>query len=213
MNSRPGCTISRRGLLGAAAALAAGPALAAPAPRVVMLGDSITAGYGLPAAQAVPARLQAELARIGAPARVINAGRSGDTTAGGAARLDRAVPKDAALVVVALGANDLLSGADPARVQTNLDRIVRRLKARGQRVVLAGVQVPSILGGPYARAFNGAFARVAQAHRVLFVPDMLAGVALNPDLNQSDGIHPNARGAQVIARRLAPVVAKGLSAG
>jgi acyl-CoA thioesterase-1 len=206
-------TLNRRLLLAGLAAGAAAPARGAPAPdrRVVMLGDSITSGYGLPASQALPARLQAELARIGAPAQVINAGRSGETTAGAAARVARAVPTDADLVVVAVGGNDLLNGADPDVVQANLDRIVRTLKARGQRVVLVGVQVPLLLGD-YAVAFNDAFVRVARVHRLLFLPDMLAGIVLNPELNQDDMIHPNARGVAVIARRLAPVVAKGLAA-
>lgn len=211
MHSKMVTDLSRRALIGAGFAALAGPALGAPPRRIALLGDSITSGYGLPASQALPARLQAELARIGAPARVIGAGRSGDTTAGGAARVDRAVPKDIDLVVVALGGNDLLTGADPAQVQANLDRIVRRLKGRGVKVVLAGVQVPAILGGSYARAFNGAFTRVAQTHAVPFLPDMLSGVALNPNLNQPDGIHPNAQGVAVIARRLAPLVARALS--
>lgn len=205
--------VSRRAVMAGAAALAVAPAArAAPAPSVAILGDSITAGYGLPASQALPARLQAELARIGTPARVIPAGRTGDTTAGGAARVDRAVPRGVGVCVVALGGNDLLIGEDPARVRANLDRIVARLKARGVTVVLAGVRVPSILGGAYARSFNGAFASVAKAHGVLFLPDLLEGVALNARLNQSDGIHPNAAGVGVIARRLAPLVAKGLGA-
>ncbi|HEY8573695.1 arylesterase [Phenylobacterium sp.] len=209
---------SRRAVLAAAVGLAAAPTLAAeakaaPARSVAILGDSITAGYGLPASQALPARLQAELARMGVPARVIPAGRSGDTTAGGAARVDRAVPKGADVCVVALGGNDLLTGEDPSRVRANLDRIVTRLKARGVTVVLAGVQVPPLLGGGYASAFNGAFSSVARKHGVLFLPDLLAGVALNSRLNQPDGIHPNAAGVTVIARRLAPVVAKGLAAG
>ncbi len=209
---------TRRGLLAAGAALALAPALgsragAAPARRVAVLGDSITSGYGLPASQALPARLQAELARIGQPARVVPAGVTGDTTAGGAARVDRAVPRDVDLCVVALGGNDLLLGAEPKAVRANLDRIVRRLKGRGVTVVLAGVRVPTLLGGAYAREFNGAFASVARTHSVLFLPDLLEGVALNPDLNQRDGIHPNAAGVTLIARRLAPLVAQGLRAG
>jgi acyl-CoA thioesterase-1 len=205
---------TRRGVLAAALALAAAvPVRAAPAPRVAVLGDSITAGYGLPASQALPSRLQAELARLGAPARVLAAGVNGDTTAGGAARLDRAVPAGVDLCVVALGGNDLLLGADPKAVQANLDRIVRRLKARRVKVVLAGVRAPDLIGGIYAREFNQAFASVARTHGVLFLPDLLAGVALNPGLNQRDGIHPNAAGVNVIARRLAPLVARGLQAG
>lgn len=209
--------VTRRGLLAAAAGLAIVPALspearAAPVRRVALLGDSITSGYGLPASQALPARLQAELTRLGAPARVIAAGLAGDTTSGGARRVDRAVPQGADVCVVALGGNDLLIGEDPARVRANLDRIVSRLQARGVTVVLAGVKVPALLGGAYAQAFNGAFSGVARARRVIFLPDLLEGVALNAALNQRDGIHPNARGVEVIARRLAPLVAKGLGA-
>lgn len=194
------------------AAGVAGVAQAAPPSRVVILGDSLTTGYGLAAQDALPSRLQAELARLGASARVIPSGRNGETTAGAAARVDRAVPQGVRLCVVAVGGNDLMLGLEPAQVRANLDRIVRRLKARGVAVVLAGVRVPAILDGSYARAFNGAFASVARAHGVLFVPDLLAGVALNPALNQKDGIHPNAAGVGVIVRRLAPVVAEGLAA-
>jgi acyl-CoA thioesterase-1 len=197
----------------AAAAVLPGPAAAAAETRVAVLGDSITAGYGLPAGQALPHALQAELGRLGRSVRVVAAGVNGDTTAGGAARVDRAVPADVALCVVALGGNDLLTGQDPRVIRSNLDRIVGRLKARGVTVVLAGVRVPDILGGAYARDFNGAFASVARTHGVLFLPDLLAGVALNPALNQRDGIHPNAAGVTVIARRLAPLVARGLQAG
>jgi acyl-CoA thioesterase-1 len=177
---------------------------------VAILGDSITAGYGLPAPQALPARLQAELARLGDPVRVIAAGVFGDTTAGGVRRVDRATPEGVRVCVVALGGNDLLNGEDPARVRANLARIVRRLQARGVTVVLAGLRVPPLLDGGYARAFDAAFEAVARTTGVIFLPDMLAGVALNPALNQRDGIHPNAAGVQVIARRLAPLVARAL---
>jgi acyl-CoA thioesterase-1 len=206
--------VSRRAVVAAAPGLALAPAARARSapPRVAILGDSITAGYGLPPSQALPAQLQSELARIGAAARVIPAGVTGDTTAGGAARVDRAVPADADVCVVALGGNDLLLGAEPSAVKANLDRIVRRLKARGVTVVLAGVRAPALLSGVYVREFNEAFASVARANRVLFLPDLLEGVVLNPRLNQRDGIHPNAAGVTVIARRLAPVVARGLAA-
>jgi acyl-CoA thioesterase-1 len=206
--------LSRRGLLAAAAGLALAPAAARaqPLPRVSILGDSITAGYGLPAGQALPARLAAELARIGAPAKIVAAGVTGDTTAGGLARVDRAAPHGTAVCVVALGGNDLLQGEDPAKLRANLDRIVGRLQARGVTVVLAGLKVPVLLRGAYQRAFDEAFESVARAHKVIFLPDLLAGVVLNPDLNQRDGVHPNARGVAIIARRLAPFVAKGLRA-
>lgn len=208
--------LTRRGALATAGAavlgLAAAPAGAQARPEVAILGDSITAGYGLPKSQSLPARLEAELARLGQAARVRAAGVNGDTTAGGLRRVDRAVPAGADVCIVALGGNDLLLGADPRAVEANLDAIIRRLKARGVTVVLAGVQVPVILAGAWGRNFNGAFQKVARRHGLLFVPDMLAGVALNPQLNQRDGIHPNAAGVGVIARRLAPYVSRALAA-
>ena len=206
-----GSSVSRRAALGLlTAAAVAGRGQAATAPRVCLLGDSITSGYGLPASQALPKRLEAELARLGRPAQVLGAGLDGATTAGSVRRVDRALATGAKVCVVALGGNDLLTGADPARVRASLDEIVRRLKARGVTVVLAGVQAPPILSGAWARSFNAAFASVARQHGVLFLPDLLAGVALRPELNQRDGIHPNAAGVGVIARRLAPLVARAL---
>lgn len=206
-------SISRRAFIAAGLALA--PTVAAGAPltrKVVLLGDSITSGFGLPPREALPSRLQNELARLGAPAKVIAAGVDGDTTAGGASRVDRAVPPGAHMCVVALGGNDLLRGEDPAVVRANLQRIIRRLKARKILVVLAGVKVPPLLQGSYKRAFDAAFASVARTEGVPFLPDLLEGVALNPALNQRDGVHPNAEGVAVIARRLAPLVARGLQA-
>jgi len=210
-------TPSRRLLLGAvltgAMAGAAWPALGLPRRRVVtILGDSITAGYGLPAAAALPARLEAALQRIGARALVRGAGVSGDTTAGGLARLDFSVQGDTDACVVALGGNDLLQGLDPRTTRDNLARIVRRLKARRIAVVLAGVAAPAAIGAAYARDFNASFAAVAHAERVAFYPDLLAGVAQRGALNQRDGIHPNAAGVEIIAARLAPVVAGVLRA-
>jgi acyl-CoA thioesterase-1 len=176
-----------------------------------VLGDSITAGYGLARAAAFPAQLQAQLARLGAPAQVRAAGVSGDTTAGGLARVDFSVQKDTDLAVVALGANDLLNGLDPKKTRANLDAIVSRLQKRGIRVVLTGIVAPVEVGGGYARDFNAVFPAVARAHRVPLYPNLLEGVARRPALNQRDGIHPNARGAQLIAGKLAPLVAKALA--
>ena len=215
MPDMPHDSISRRAVVAAASGLAlasADLAQAAPVRSVAMLGDSITSGFGLPASQALPSRLQVELARIGAPARIIPAGRNGDTTASAAARVDHAVPAGVDVCVVELGGNDLMTGAEPAAMKTNLDRIVRRLKARNITVVLAGVRAPPLMDPGYVRAFNAAFASVASAQRVIFMPDLLEGVLLNPQLNQSDGVHPNAAGVTVIARRLAPLVARGLAA-
>lgn len=204
---------SRRAVLALPFLAAAGPALAAPPKVVTILGDSITAGYGLPRAQAFPARLQQALTKLGRPAVVRAAGVSGDTTAGGLARVDFSVRKDTDLVVVALGANDLLQGQDPRRTRANLDGIIRKLKARGMNVILAGIAAPVEIGGGYARDFNAIFPALARAHGVALYPNLLDGVARNPTLNQPDGIHPNARGAAIIAQKLAPVIAKALARG
>lgn len=201
--------VLRRHLLAAALLGVASPALAARRGVVTILGDSITAGLGLPAAQALPARLQAELSRRGAPAIVRGAGVSGDTTAGGLARLDFSVQSDTDVCLVALGGNDLLQGLDPRTTRANLDRIIARLQARRIAVVLAGLQPPAAIGRSYARDFSAVYAALARSHRVLLYPDLLAGVG--PALKQRDGLHPNAQGAAVIARGLAPVVAKALA--
>ncbi len=209
---------TRRLWLAGALACAAPPARAASpgggpattAPIVTILGDSITAGYGLAAAAALPARLGAALARIGAPAIVRGAGVSGDTSADGLARIDFSVQPDTAVCLVALGGNDLLQGLDPKATQANLDRIVQRLKARGITVVLAGLTAPRAIGAAYAAEFDAVFPAVARARDVTLYPDLLAGVARAPALNQADGIHPNARGVEIIAGRLAPVIAQSL---
>jgi len=202
---------TRRALIAAVALVLPPSALAAPRRVVTVLGDSITAGYGLPASAALPARLQVELDRLGAGALVRGAGVSGDTTAGGLARLDFSVQKDTAVCVVALGGNDLLQGQDPKRTKANLDRIVARLKARKIGVVLAGLRPPAVIGRAYAQEFEAVFAAVAKAHGAALYPNLLAGVAQTPGLNQRDGFHPNAQGVAVIARGLAPVVAKALA--
>ena len=205
---------SRRTLLAWPLLLAAGPALAAP-PRtkiVTVLGDSITAGYGLAAKSALPYQLQLALTKLGVAVQVRAAGVSGDTTAGGLARVDFSVRKDTDLTVVALGANDLLQGQDPKRTRANLDGIVRKLKSRKIGVVLTGIAAPVEVGGGYARDFNAVFPAVARTHGVPLYPNLLDGVARQPSLNQPDGIHPNARGAAIIAARLAPTVAKALAA-
>lgn len=202
---------TRRALLALPLAAAAWPALAAPARVITMLGDSITAGYGLPAQAALPYQLHLALAGLGVPNIVRAAGVSGDTTAGGLARVDFSVQKDTDLVLVALGANDLLQGQDPRRTRANLEGIVQKLKRRRIPVVLAGIVAPVEVGGGYARDFNAVFPMVARTHGVPLYPNLLDGVARRPGLNQADGIHPNARGAQMIAARLAPLVAKALA--
>jgi acyl-CoA thioesterase-1 len=203
--------VSRRDVVaGAAAVFAPAAAHAVQVPQVAMLGDSITAGWGLPSHEALPARLRDELLGLGVPAKILPAGVIGETTAGGLARGDQAVPAGAELCVVALGGNDFLHAADPKAVEANLERIVWLLRARHVTVVLAGVRIPPMIISDYGHAFNGAFAAAASRHDVIFLPDMLEGVALNPAFNQADGVHPNAAGVALIAQRLAPLVAQGL---
>lgn len=203
-------SLPRRDLLLGVFALAAPQALAQAPRRVTMLGDSITAGYGLNARDATPAQLEAELRRIGMPARVTAAGVSGDTSAAGLARADFSVKADTELCIVALGGNDLLQGLDPNAMARNLTAIVNKLKTRRITVLLAGMKAPPIMGQAYARDFNAAFARVARDTKVAFYPNLLAGVEGVVALNQGDGIHPNPNGAKVIAAKLAPVAAAAL---
>lgn len=212
MDETPRSFPTRRVLL--AGALAAWPAhgLAQARPVVTVLGDSITAGLGLPSNAALPAQLQAQLRKLGANAVVRGAGVSGDTTAGGLARVDFSVQKDTSVCIVALGGNDLLQGLDPKRTKANLDKIVARLRARKIAVVLAGLQPPPVIGKAYAREFQAVFPAVAKAHGAILYPNLLAGVAQVARLNQSDGFHPNAQGVIVIAQGLAPVVARALKA-
>lgn len=206
-------SLTRRGLLAAGLAAAGAPALAAP-PRqriVTMLGDSITAGYGLPSRDAVPSRLEAELARLGSPVRVRAAGVSGNTSADGLARVDFSVQKDTDLCIVALGGNDLLQGLEPRDTRRNLERIVARLKARQIPVMIAGLRAPPVIGRGYVRDFDGLFPAIAREQSLILYPNLLDGVIGNRRLMQPDGIHPNAAGAQVVAQRLAPTVIRALT--
>lgn len=199
---------SRRSVLALLATAFAEPALAGPVPVVTILGDSITAGYGLPAASALPAQLQGALARLGRPANVRGAGVSGDTTAGGLARVDFSVQSDTRLAIVALGGNDLLRGLDPRQTRANLIAIARKLQRRRIRVMIAGLRAPVAIGAGYASDFNRVFADAAHATGAILYPDLLAGVEGRPALNQADGIHPNPQGVRAIVARLAPAVAK-----
>lgn len=210
MRETPFLSPTRRVLLAGAVAAIPLRGLAQARPVITILGDSITAGYGLPASAALPAQLQAQLRRLGSGAVVRGAGVSGDTTAGGLARLDFSVQRDTALCVVALGGNDLLQGIEPTRTRANLDKIVSRLKARKIKVVLAGLQPPPVIGRGYARDFQAVFPAVAKAQGIILYPNLLAGVAQVPGLNQGDGFHPNSQGVSVIARGLAPVLLKAL---
>ena len=168
-------------------------------PRIVCLGDSLTAGYGLAQSEAYPALLQERLRAAGYPHEVVNAGVSGDTSAGGLRRLDWSLRGNVQLLVLALGANDGLRGLPVADLSRNLTTMIQRSKSRGIVVLLAGMEAPPNFGPSYTRQFRQVYAEVARAENVRFVPFFLDGVAGQPALNQADGIHPNARGQRVIA--------------
>jgi len=188
------------------AGLVCGPATAADPVRIVAFGDSLTAGFGLAAPDAFPQRLEAALKQRGHAVEVINAGVSGDTTAGGMARVDWAVPDGTDAVILELGANDALQGRDPAQARANLDAIVGRLTARGVEVLIAGMRAPRNLGEPYALKFDPIFPDLATKYNTLLYPFFLDGIALDSTLNQGDGIHPNAKGVAIIVERIVPVV-------
>ena len=209
-----GCSARLFNVLGALAAclwLAAGTARADQVPQVVMLGDSLTAGYGLAAGDALPRQLQAALHARGVAVRIQNAGVSGDTTAGGRARLDWVLADRPGYAIVALGGNDALRAFDPAETWANLDSILAELKARGIKALLAGMLAPPNLGLEYGRAFDRLYPALAAQHGVMLYPFLLDGVAAEPALNQADGMHPNAAGVAIIAERLAPYVIRLLA--
>jgi acyl-CoA thioesterase I len=177
-------------------------------PVILDFGDSLTAGYGLAPEQAFPARLEAALRREGIEARVVNGGVSGDTTAGGLARLEWALSDKPDLVILALGANDALRGIDPATVRGNLDKMIRKVEAVRAKVLLIGMLAPPNWGEEYKTAFDRVFPELAKIHDVPLYPFFLEGVAMKPEFNQPDGLHPNERGVAVLVERLAPIVAR-----
>jgi acyl-CoA thioesterase-1 len=183
----------------AAAATAASDPNAPSRPKIVILGDSLTAGLGLLESQAFPALLQRKIDAEGYRFEVENAGVSGDTTAGGLRRLDWALQGDVRILVVALGGNDGLRGLSVAEMQTNLTEIIKRGRERGVMVILAGMEAPPNYGSEYAASFRRVYGDLARQQRVLLMPFLLDGVAGHADLNQPDGIHPNERGAQIVA--------------
>jgi acyl-CoA thioesterase-1 len=174
--------------------------------RIVAFGDSLMAGYMLAASEAFPAQLERKLKASGMKVEIVNAGVSGDTTAGGLARLDWAVPDGTDAVILELGANDALRGLDPAKARANLEAIIVRLKARKIDVLLAGMLAPANFGEEYATAFNAIFPELARAHGLLFYPFFLQGVALRHNLNLGDGLHPNAKGVAAIVDAIGPTV-------
>ena len=174
--------------------------------RLLILGDSLTAGYGLVAAEAFPIQLEKALQRAGHKVTVINAGVSGDTSAGGLARLEWALADAPHVVIVELGGNDALRGLPPEVTFDNLDAMLERLNAAGVHTVLAGMKAPKNLGEDFTTAFDQIYPQLASKHNVSFYPFFLEGVVLDPTLNQADGIHPNAAGVGVIVERILPVV-------
>jgi acyl-CoA thioesterase-1 len=190
------------------AALAATLALAGPVhaaePVIVAFGDSLTAGLGVTPEDSYPARLQAKLRAEGYDYRVVNAGSSGDTTAGGLRRVDWALKNKPEVVIVALGANDGLRGLDLASVRANLDGIVARFQKAGARVLVAGMEVPPNYGARYTADFRRLYAEVSRKRGAAFMPFLLDGVAGDPRLNQPDGIHPTAEGYRVVVDHLWP---------
>jgi acyl-CoA thioesterase-1 len=184
---------------------AASPATAQPI-RVAVLGDSLTAGYGLTAAAAFPVRLQKALQAKGIDTEMVNAGVSGDTASGGRDRLDWSIPAGTQAVIVELGANDALRGLDPAITRAALDEIVRRLQARGMAVMLCGMYAPRNLGPDYVAKFDPLYADLAKAHGVPLYPFFLDGVAGDPKLTLPDGLHPTAEGVDVMVARILPMV-------
>jgi acyl-CoA thioesterase I len=178
---------------------------AAPDPTarvIVVFGDSLTAGYGVTPAEAYPGRLHARLAAEGYRYRIVNAGVSGDTSAGGLRRVDWALSVKPSIAIVALGANDGLRGQSTVEMERNLERIVERFQSGGARVLLAGMRLPPNYGGRYAGEFERAFAQAASRRGVVLMPFLLEGVGGEPSLNLPDGIHPTAEGHRIIADRL-----------
>lgn len=174
--------------------------------KIVVLGDSLSAGFGLPVDAAFPAKLGQALKAKGVDANVTNAGVSGDTASGGLGRLDWSVPEGTEAVIVELGANDALRGIDPTLTKTALDAILNKLKDRHIAVLLAGMKAPRNLGSDYVQTFDAIFAALASTHPVVFYPFFLDGVASDAKLNQADGLHPNAAGVDVIVTRIMPRV-------
>jgi acyl-CoA thioesterase-1 len=179
--------------------------------KIVAIGTSLTQGYNLPPGTDFTAVLQASLKAKGHDVVIVNAGVSGDTSAGGLARLDWALSDDVAGAIVELGSNDALRGLDVAATRRNIDQVIGKLKARKVIVLLTGMKSPRNLGPEYVAAFDAIYPELARQHGVLFYPFFLEGVAANLKLNQADGIHPNEVGTKVIVRGMLPHVEKLLS--
>ncbi len=197
----------------AAAKPLATPAIRADRPKIVAFGDSLTAGFGLLEKESYPYLLQQKLAADGFDFEVINAGVSGDTTLGGLERIDWVLEmENIKILILELGANDLMRGVPPAKVKSNLDTIIRKAKAKNVRVLLCGMLAPPSGGTDYSRDFINLFPDLATEHKLDFLPFLLDGIAMKKELNQADGIHPNAEGERLMTenvyRALKPMLAK-----
>jgi acyl-CoA thioesterase-1 len=176
--------------------------------NIVVLGDSLVAGYGLAPGEAFPEQLSRLLKKEGIKANIITAGVSGDTTAGGLARLDWSIQPGTDAVIVELGANDALRGIEPTQTHNNLEFIIQNLKQRNIKVLLVGMKSPPNMGQQYVDEFDAIFPALAEKYNLHFYPFFLDGVVANSDLNQSDGIHPTAKGIMLITNRFLPSVVK-----
>ena len=187
-------------------AFALSPASAQHVPKIVAFGDSLTAGLGVSASDAFPAKLQQALARKGIKADIINAGVSGDTTTGGLARLDWSVPNDTDAVILELGANDAMRGVDPAVTRKALEEMLQRLKQRAIPVLLCGMYAPPNMGDEFVQTYRDMYPALAQRYGAILYPFFLDQVASRAELNQADGIHPNPKGVDRIVEGILPKV-------
>lgn len=194
-----------------ALAVAATPAAyAADPPVIAAFGDSLSAGYGLSEKEGFAPQLQAALAQLNVRARVVNAAVSGDTSADGLRRVDFMLRKKPDMVIIELGANDMLRGMDVKQLYKNLDAIIRKVKASGAKILLAGMLATPTLGEKYRKQFAAVYRVLAKRHKIPLYPFFLKGVATVPSLNLPDGVHPNAKGVRLIAKQIAPKVAEVL---
>lgn len=204
---------SLRSIVAAAIAVLASSLLAMAEPyRIVGFGDSLMAGYGLEPGESFPEKLESALRAKGHDVVIVNAGVSGDTTSGGLARLDWSIPENAQLVILELGANDMLRGVAPATVEKNLDAMLEKLTRKDMAVLLAGMRAAPNLGPDYQAAFDSIFPRLAQKHGVALYPFFLDGVAADSGLLLDDGMHPNAQGVDRMVERVLPSVERIIAA-
>ena len=180
--------------------------------EILMLGDSLTAGYGLPPNLTIPKLLERKIKSDYPNISIINGGVSGDTSAGGLSRLDWLLGPSIKAIIIELGANDGLRGINPGTTYSNLDQIIRKSKEFGLQVILTGMLAPPNLGPAYGDEFNRIYPDLAQKYDLIFFPFFLDGVVANPELNQEDGIHPNKYGVEVIAEKLTPYLKKLIGA-